>query len=375
MINEQRLLDEFLHMVQIDSETKHERKIVDYLMGVLQEQGFQVIEDDVHKKADVEAGNVIITVSGNRPQAKRLLFTAHVDTVTPGNGIVPELRDGYVYSKGDTILGGDDKAGVAAILEMLRVLREKQMDHGDIQVVLTVGEESGLLGAKNMDSSILAADMGIALDSNGDVGTVIIQGPVQYSLKATFTGKAAHAGVNPEAGISAIEVAADAINGMKLGRIDEETTANIGIIQGGQATNIVCETVHIKGEARSLNRQKVLTQVEHMKHELHRAATARQATVEFEFQEEYPEFCFTPEDVEVKLVKKAMESLGVPCVCQGSGGGSDASIFNGYGIPTLNLGIGMEKIHSTEERIALDQLYKTSKLLIEIVKIASTEQM
>lgn len=374
MINEQRLLDEFLHMVQIDSETKYERKIVDYILGRLQEQGYNAIEDDAHKLADVEAGNIIVTVTGNRPQAKKLLFTAHVDTVTPGQGIVPEIRDGYVYSKGETILGSDDKAGVAAILEMLKVLRENAVDHGDIQVVLTVGEESGLLGAKNMDQSILKADMGIALDSNGDVGTVIIQGPVQYSMKATFTGKAAHAGVNPEAGISAIEVAADAIHGMKLGRIDAETTANIGIIQGGQATNIVCETVHIKGEARSLNRQKVLEQVEHMKTELQRAANARQAAVEFEFQEEYPEFCFATEDAEVKLVKKAMESLGVPCVCQGSGGGSDASIFNGYGIPTLNLGIGMEKIHSTDERIALDQLYKTSKLLLEIVKVVSSEE-
>ncbi|OEF98468.1 M20/M25/M40 family metallo-hydrolase [Desulfuribacillus alkaliarsenatis] len=375
MINEQRLLDEFIKLVRIDSETTKERAIIDYLKDKLTKLGTQPIEDNAHKEAVIGAGNLIITIPGRYTKKvtenKRLLFTAHVDTVAPGEGIEPVIRDGYIYSNGTTILGADDKAGVAAILEMLQVIKENSIDHGQIQIVFTVGEECGLLGSKHIDKELLQSDMGIALDSNGNVGRIITSGPVQYSLNATITGKAAHAGVNPEAGISAIEIAAEAITKMNLGRIDEETTANIGVIQGGIATNVVCETLTLKGEARSLNRQKAINQIGDMRTSLEDAVNKRGAVAKIDVNEEYPEFSFDKNDDEMKIIKKAMGNIGVVPECVGSGGGSDANIFNGYGIKTVNLGIGMENIHSVDERIAIEELNKIARLLVEIVKVCS----
>ena len=371
MINEQRVLETFLELVKIDSESRQERQVVDYIKQMLTDMGFDPIEDQANGRTEVGAGNIILTIPGTITTDKKLLFTAHVDTVFPGKGIEPVIREGYVYSAGNTILGSDDKAGVAAIIELLHVIKEQNLPHGDLQVVLTVGEESGLLGAKYVDQSLLQSNMGIALDSGGDVGTVIIQGPMQISLKATITGKAAHAGVAPEEGISAIEIVADAISSMKLGRVDKETTANIGVIEGGLATNIIPEVVTIKGEARSLNKQKLYDQVEHMKQALEAAASKHSGKVAIVTNEEYPDFAFTADDEETKLVAKAMENIGVTCNCVSSGGGSDASIFNGYGIKTLNLGIGMEKVHSVDERIAIEQLHKTARLLVEIVNVST----
>ncbi len=368
MINQQRLLDTFLEIVQVDSESKNERQIVDHMMKMLKGMGYEAIEDDAYSRVDVGAGNIIVTIPGTVKAAKKLLFTSHVDTVFPGKGIVPVIRDGYIYSQGNTVLGSDDKAGVAAILELLHVLKEQSIEHGGIQIVFTVGEESGLLGAKFIDQSLLDADMGIALDGLGDVGTIVVQGPMQVSLKATITGKAAHAGVCPEAGISAIEVAAAAITNMKLGRIDEETTANIGIIKGGLATNIVCETVEIDGEARSLDRNKLQLQVEDMRQALQQSADSRGAKVEITINEEYPEFHFDIQEDEIQIVTQAMQKIGAKPDYVKSGGGSDASVFNGYGIKTINLGIGMEEVHSVNERIAVEQLNKAAEVLVALVE-------
>ncbi|OEH85687.1 hypothetical protein BHU72_02515 [Desulfuribacillus stibiiarsenatis] len=370
MINEKRLLEQFLALVKIDSETRNERLIVNELLEIIQNMGYNAVEDDSATKAQVGAGNIIVTIPGTK-KAKSIMFTAHVDTVVPGKNIQPVVKDGYVYSCGKTILGSDDKAGVAAILEMAHVIREQQMEHGNILIILTVGEECGLLGSKNINRDLLKADMGVALDSNGNVGRIVIQGPVQKTLQATITGKAAHAGVNPEDGISAIEIAAEAIYHMPLGRIDKESTANIGIIEGGKATNIVCESITLKGEARSLNREKLARQISAMEAELHKATEKRGATIALDIIEEYPEFSFTEQDEEIKIVKKAMENIGVIPELVGSGGGSDANIFNGYGIRTLNLGIGMENIHSVNERIEIEQIYQASRLLVEIVKVVA----
>jgi tripeptide aminopeptidase len=371
MLNEQRLITQFMELVQIDSESGSERQIVDYLKQLFIDLGYKPIEDNAGTNAEIGAGNIIVNIAGNIKTDKKLLFTAHVDTVTPGKGIIPEVRDGYIYSKGKTILGGDDKAGVSAIIELVRVLKEENVTHGDLQIVLTVGEEIGLLGSKNIDQKLLDANMGIALDSNGDVGRIVLQGPVQVSIDATIEGKSAHAGISPESGISAIEVMADAIVAMPLGRIDQDTTANIGIVQGGLATNIVCETVNIKGEARSIVREKLERQVATMKQALELAANKRNAKVQIVTNEEYPEFNFQVDDLEVQLVSEAVNNIGVTCDYVSSGGGSDANIFNGYGIKTINLGIGMENIHTCDERIAIEQLQQIAKLLIEIVNVVA----
>jgi len=253
MFNKQRLLDEFLELVQIDSETKDERQIANVLIKKMEALGFEVFEDDSAERTGHGAGNLIASMEGSVSGTTPIYFTCHMDTVVPGIGVKPELRDdGYVYSDGTTILGADDKAGIAALFEMIRTVKENNLPHGDIQFVITAGEESGLVGAKEMDATLIKAKYGYAIDSDGKVGGIVTAAPHQAKLWTTIHGKTAHAGVAPEKGVSAINIAAKSVAAMKLGRIDTETTANIGRFAGGRATNIVCDEVKILARFSSL---------------------------------------------------------------------------------------------------------------------------
>ena len=244
-VNEERLLNEFIELVQIDSETKHEKKIASVLKKKFTALGLEVTEDNAKEKTGHGAGNLICTLRGNKSNADPIYFTSHMDTVVPGKNIKPSVQDGYIVSDGTTILGADDKAGLAALLEMIKVLKENKLEHGDIQFIITVGEESGLVGAKALDPSLIKAKYGFAVDSDGEVGDIIVSAPTQAKIRAVIKGKTAHAGLEPEKGVSAIQIAAKAIAKMPLGRIDEDTTANIGRFEGGKQTNIVADHVEI----------------------------------------------------------------------------------------------------------------------------------
>src|SRR5690625_21550 len=258
-------MDEFLELVQIDSETKFERKIADALKAKFQALGLEVFEDESAKVTGHEAGNLICRLTGTVEDVPTIFFTAHMDTVLPGKGVQPAKEGEDIVSDGPTILGADDKAGIAAILETIRMLQEGNIPHGDIEFIITSGEESGVVGAKALDIDLVQASYGYAIDSSGPVGEIVISAPTQARLHIDVQGKTAHAGLAPEKGISAITLAANAISKMNLGRIDEETTANIGKFYGGEQTNIVCDIVHIQAEARSLQKEKMELQVEHMK--------------------------------------------------------------------------------------------------------------
>lgn len=365
MINEQRLLEEFIELVQIDSETKQETAIAQALKEKFNRLGLNVMEDDAAFQTGHGSGNLIASLKGN-VEALSIFFTAHMDTVAPGNNIKPSIKDGYVVSDGTTILGSDDKAGIAAILEGLQVLQEQQMKHGDIQVIITVGEESGLVGAKALDASMIQAEYGFALDSNGPVGDIIVAAPTQSQIIATIIGRSAHAGVNPEEGISAIQVASKAIAKMSLGRIDQETTANIGRFEGGGATNVVCDRVDIHAEARSLVPQKMERQVEQMKYYFEETAREHQATAEVRVELIYPGFSYSEEEKLVQIAKAAVEAVGRKPRVLASGGGSDANILAGLGVPTLNLAIGYEHIHTKQERMPIAELNKAAELVVAI---------
>jgi tripeptide aminopeptidase len=368
MVNQQRLIDEFLELVQIDSESGSERKICDRLKQKFEELGFAPIEDNSATYTKHEAGNLIVNIEGNVADAPTILFTSHMDTVTPGKGVKPSISGDYIVSDGTTILGSDDKAGVAAILEGIRILKEKNIPHGNIQIVITAGEESGLLGSRNLDKSLLKADLGFAFDSDGPVGEVIVGAPSQVRFDVTVYGKAAHAGVSPEKGISAIQVASRAIAKMPLGRIDEETTANVGSFRGGVATNIVPDYVEIKAEARSRNEAKLEAQVKKMVEAFQQAADEAGARVEIETKRLYPSFQFSEEDLVVKKAVAAIKKIGREPIIGVSGGGSDANMFNGYGVPTVNLGIGYENIHTTQERMPIKELVKAAELVVALVE-------
>jgi tripeptide aminopeptidase len=371
MVQKERLVAEFMELVQIDSVTKYETEISKVLKQRFEALGLEVTEDDVAGKIGHGAGNLFawLPASSGQEHIPAILFTSHMDTVSPGNGIKPRLdSDGYIRSDGTTILGADDKAGLAAMFEALRVLKEQEKPHGAIQFVITVGEESGLLGSRAMDGSRLRAKFGYALDSNGAIGHIAVAAPTNSRQYITIRGKAAHAGVNPEDGISAIQVAAKAVSRMKLGRIDSETTANIGRFEGGGEVNIVTDSIKIYAEARSQVQEKMDRQIESMREAVE--STTKEYGAEFDFVTTtiYPAYSYGDDDEVVQVAKAAIEAIGLTPHTFSSGGGSDANMFNGNGVPTVNLAVGYEHIHTTKEQIKADDLVKTAELVLSIVK-------
>ncbi|MFZ3170763.1 MAG: M20/M25/M40 family metallo-hydrolase [Carboxydocellales bacterium] len=369
-VNQDRLIQEFLELVQIYSPSRREREVSLVIVDKLTALGLEVYEDSAGAAIGSGSGNIIARLPATAGQTKpAIFFSAHLDTVEPGENVQPVLAEGIISSRGETILGGDDKAGIAAILEALRLVKELGIAHGELEVVLTVCEEVGLLGAANLEYQRLNSRMGFILDAAGPVGTIIVQGPAQIRLEAGIIGKAAHAGVCPEEGISAIQVAAQAISQMKLGRIDAETTANIGLIEGGKAINIVPELVNLKGEARSLKPAKLEAQTKHMVDTLEQVAKAAGAKAQVRTEQIYAQIDLAPDSPAVLAAVKAAENLGIPAKLEATGGGSDANIFCGQGLAAVNLGIGMNNVHTTQETMAVADLMNTVRYLVEIIKV------
>ena len=371
MINRERLLAEFLELIRIDSPTKNEREVADVLKDRLQSLGLIVSEDNVGQTIGGNCGNVFAYLKGNLPKAPIILFSAHMDTVDPCLNIEPVLHEGVITSAGQTILGADDKSGIAPILEALRTIKEQAIPHGDIQVVFSVAEEGGLKGAKNLDETLLKADLGFVMDCVGGPGEIILAAPGQDRLNVLIKGRAAHAGFAPEEGISSIVVAAKAISSMSIGRIDEETTANIGTIQGGIATNIVADRVEIACESRSRDLAKLERQTAQMYEIFQRCAEEMGAVAEIEVLRLYEPFTLSEDSQVVAVAKQAAIAAGLQVTTGVTGGGSDANYYNLYGVPCAVLGTGMQKPHTTEEWIEEEDLYRTANLLIEIIKVAA----
>ncbi|MFP7170955.1 M20/M25/M40 family metallo-hydrolase [Terribacillus halophilus] len=367
-INEDRLVEQFVELVQVDSETGDEKEIAEVLKKKFTELGVEVREDDSMKETGHGANNLVCTWKGDVDSAETIYFTSHMDTVVPGKGIKPQIKDGYITSDGTTILGADDKAGLAAILETIKVYNEQELPHGTVQFVITAGEESGLVGSRALDSSLLTAAFGYAIDSDGPVGDIVVSAPTRATVLAKVYGKTAHAGVAPEKGVSAITVAAKAISKMPLGRIDEETTANIGSFAGGKQTNIVCDYVEILAEARSLEASKMEAQVQKMKQAFEKTAESMGARAEVEIKVEYPGYKQKAGDRVVEVARAAAKTIGRDSKLTSSGGGSDANVIAGFGIPTVNLSVGYEEIHTTNERIPVGELVKTAELVAAIIR-------
>ena len=370
MINKKRLLNTFLDLIKIDSSSLHERNIVVNVKERLLKMGLRVSEDSSWKKIGGEAGNIWAMIKGNVKGAPRILLNAHLDTVSPCKGLRTRIRNGYVYSDGTTILGADNKAGVAVILEAIKALKESRIPHGEIKILFTVAEEIGLCGAQFLPKEALDADMGFTLDG-GDVDKIIDQAPSQDTIEARIIGKAAHAGVRPEVGINAIKVASEAIAKMRLGRIDRETTSNIGVIKGGTATNIVPEKVIIKGEARSHDPKKLKAQVAHMKKCLSAACKKHKAQLKIRVFRAYNAFKIKRGHPAIGLAEDALRSLGIKPVVKMTGGGSDANIFNSRSLSTIILGAGADSVHTSKERLSIRQMGMSALMVLEIIKGAA----
>jgi tripeptide aminopeptidase len=364
------VIETFLDLVRIDSPSLKERNIAEYTKSYLENLGFEVKTDNAQTKFGGNSGNVIAFLGSKRP-APCILFNAHLDTVEPGIGVKPVIDNGYIKSDGATVLGGDNKAGVAIVLEAAKIVIENNLDRGPIQIIFTVAEEKGLLGSKNIKREEIRADLAFVLDAEGDAGTLILKAPSQNSIKALFRGRSAHAGVDPEKGVNAIQSASKAISYMKLGRISHDTTANVGIIKGGIAGNIVPSETLIEGEARSHSEARLKTQTEHMVGCLNRGAHEVGAIVDVNVVRAYESFHLSEKDEVVALAIEAIESIGLVPSLGSSGGGSDANTFNHAGITAVNLGVGEESVHSVEERVAIKNLETGVKIILKIVEKAA----
>ncbi len=367
-MNKDRLISQFLDYVKIPSPSSKEGNFAKVLKKDMEELGFEVYFDrEAGIKAGSDAGNLIGYLKGTK-DVEPIILAAHMDTVTPCENIEPIIEDGIIKSKGNTILSGDDKGGIVAILEGIRHIKENNIPHGDIEVVFTIYEEGGLFGAKYLDYSKVKSKMAFIFDSGGPMGIVNVQGPAQVQIKAKFHGKAAHAGLSPEKGISAIQVASRAIDNMTLLRIDEETTANIGLIKGGSATNIVADYAELEFEARSLNQEKLDKQVAHMVEAMEKAANDFGAKVDLDVHTNYPTYALDKNDKILKILEEAMGKINIPYTPEPTGGGSDTNIFNDNGIKAATLSIGMYNAHSIEEYIAVEDLVKSTELVVSIVE-------
>jgi len=367
MVNEKRLVESFMELVRIDSISREERNLADFLIEKLEDLGLEVIVDQTGERIKSNSGNIIARLKGNIKKATPIMFTAHMDTVVPGKNINPLLKGEKIVSSGKTILGADDKAAIAALLEAMYIIKENNISCGDIEIVFSICEEIGLKGAKNLDISSLNAHMGFVLDAGGQVGKIITTAPSQNSLEIIIHGKSAHAGSNPDEGINAIQIAGFALSRMKLGRIDEETTANIGIISGGKATNIVPDKVTLKGEVRSRNEEKLEKYTEQLKKITKDTAQEFKAKAEVKINKEYHCYNLSTNGQAVKVAVKASKNIGLQPLLGPSGGGSDANVFNKKDLPSVVLAVGMEKVHTLEEYILIKELKNTTRYIISII--------
>ena len=366
MINKERLYATFMELCAIDSEPTRERLLADRLKELLSGLGFIVTEDDTGEKIGGNAGNLVARLAGTC-QGKPLLFSCHMDRVVPGIGVKPRIEGDFIVSDGSTVLGADDAAGLAAILEGFTTLREQQASHPPIELILTVAEELALVGSTHLDTTQITARSGFVLDAGGAVGEIVVQAPEQLKFKAIFHGRSAHAGFAPEQGVSAIQMAGVAISRMQLLRIDPETTANIGSISAVGPTNIVPDRCELAGEARSLDPAKLRVQIGSLTEAMQSAAAEYGGTVEMAVVPSYPAYKL-PEDAEpVQQAVRAARRIGVPVRFKPTGGGSDANIFNSRGIPSVVLSCGYEKVHTTGERIPLEQLVLLTEWVLAIV--------
>lgn len=366
-VNQERILQTFCELTSIDSLSFDERSMADELKKRLTSLGLTVEEDNAGAQLGGNAGNIIAVLKGNSLKPS-ILFSCHMDTVMPGNNKRAIIDGNKIHTDGSTILGGDDVSGITCILEMLHQIEEKNLKHGDIFIVFTVAEEMGLQGAKHLDVRRIPADFGFVLDDLGNAGEVIATAPGHVKITGKILGKSVHAGVEPENGINAIEILSEAICHMDLGRIDHETTANIGMVKGGIGMNTVCGEIEFIGEVRSINEKKIQNQLAHIRTNFERAAQKYGGQVEFN-----EELLYSAVDIEKhpdlkKIIEEACTKIDVPLVLKSSGGGSDGSIFNGSGIPTVTLATAFFNPHGTNEYVLADEMIKLSKLVLAIIQ-------
>ena len=362
----------FVELAGIPSPPGNEREVARRVESYLRELGLDVDEDDAGARIGSNAGNLYCRI-GPTEAGVPIFFCAHLDTVPPSGAIEPVLEDGVIRNAAGTILGADNKAAVAAMLESARRLRAEARPHAGVELVFTPKEEVGLRGAGAFDLSRLAAEFGYVYDQAGPIGEVVLGAPYAAILDLRFHGRAAHSGMAPEEGRSAIAAAGRAIADLRLGRIDDETTANVGLISGGTARNIIPEWCALSAEARSHDERKLADLVQEILDAATFAAGVAECELETEVHRGYRGYRFRPGDRPVQLACSALERTGYRPRFSLSGGGADANVFNERGLPCVNLANGMANIHTPDEHIAVEDLDGMVEVTLALIDAAREE--
>ncbi len=365
------VLELFLELAAVSSPPGQERPVADRVAAYLRGLGLDVDEDGVGPSIDGTAGNLFCRLEPTADGGTPVFLCAHLDTVPPSGPIEPVVEDGVVRNAGGTILGADDKSAVAVMLEATRRVVGARRPHAGLEVLFTPKEEVGLVGAYAFDHTRLQARIGYVYDQAAPIGEVVLGSPSAVAIEATFRGRAAHAGMYPEEGRSSIAAAARAVADMRLGRVDEESTANVGVISGGTARNIIPELCSLRAEARSHDEEKLADLVREMTETMAFAATLEECEVETTVSRSYRAYRFRQTDPAVRLAVAALERSGHTPRFALSGGGADANVFNERGLACVNLANGMTEIHTPDEHIAaadLDAMVEVTLALLDAAR-------
>ncbi len=376
-VNRDRLKNLLLDLVRIDSLSRREGACAARLKREMEALGAVCRFDNAGERVKGEVGNLIARIEGTVSAVPPLLICAHMDTVAPGEGVKPIVEGDIIRTDGTTVLGGDDKSGCAIICEAIHQLREQRIPHGPVEAVFTICEEIGLLGARHLDLSMIEAREGLVYDSDSP-GYLFVRAPAAKALRFTVRGLEAHSGMAPERGLSAIKIASEAIAAMRLGRVDDETTANLGLIQGGRALNIVPNEVVVRGECRSRDNAKLERQVQHMvqcfESAVERASVTLEghrfnASLEYSVRTEYEAMNLPDDTPIVRKVIEAARRAGRVVKPEATGGACDANILNRRGLVVANLGTGMRDIHTVREWLDVNDMVSTAEVTLELIRL------
>ena len=361
-INKERLVKTFVDLAEISSPSWHEKKVMDYIIKRFKALGAACT---THKCG--ESQNLLIKISGDSKRTP-ILFSGHMDTVIPCENVKAVVTGTKISSDGTTVLGSDDKAAIAIFIEAFEYVKEKKMPHGDIEILLTCAEELGLKGIKGFDLNLLKSTFGFVFDSSGDIGRIIVKAPYHSNMNVKIKGRASHAGLAPEKGINAIRVLSEIITLLPNGRIDDETTLNVGIISGGRATNIVAEEAVCDLEVRSIQKHKMLDVEKNVRAVVKTVCSKYGAKAAIDRTLEYEGFIISETDPVARLTSDAMKKIKLKPEFVAMGGGSDTNIINSSKIKAINLSCGMQKIHSTDEFIMIKDLISGTMLAVSLIE-------
>lgn len=371
-MNKERLLENLIEMLKIHSPSKQEGEYAKYLVNLLEEIGAKIYLDKGYLEYGGDAPTIIAKLPGDI-EGEGVTFSAHMDVIEPNFNVKPIREGNILKTDGTTTLGGDDKAGVASIIESIRTIKENEISHKDIYIIFTPCEESSLLGAKYIDwekvpSDMMPAKNMIVVDNAGRAGIIAHSAPSRYSIEINFKGQKAHAGIEPEAGINSITLASYALSNMKVGRIDDLTTSNISTINSDFPSNVVPDKCKATGEIRGHSEEKILEVIESYKEVCTKATEKLGGSYKIDYKRDFP--VLKPKD-DLKFAKEfagIYESIGVSAELKVIGGGSDSNVFAGEGFNSIIIGVGMYNVHTVEEYLEIDDLFKTTEAIIKYIK-------